>query len=176
MKNFKNLIYLKSSKRLIFEFICFNVFFVLACCSAYYAIGYGLTKEGMSGPGLYPAIISILCAFFAITESVFLVFKFFSQKNNPESSEIPDEIPDYFILDILWLKLGYYVLGLTFIIIFFNYLGFYLSTGLGLLLILFLAEKKSFALSLLVSVIMVVSCFVIFSVLLGIVFPLPLFY
>jgi Tripartite tricarboxylate transporter TctB family len=145
--------------------------------AGYVALGYGLWREGLSGAGLYPALVAFAGTLLAVAEAVRMLLapRVLDPFIGTDDLSLELDVPDYAIAGINWGKLSLYVLGLFILVGAFERLGFFIATGIALMVILYLAERRSLLSSVVATTVLLVASYLIFKVLLGIQFPAPFF-
>jgi hypothetical protein len=156
---------------------CLVVIAAIAAVTGYVALGYGLWRDGLSGAGLYPALAAFTGTVLAVAEAVRTLLA--PRPPDPpigtDDVSLETDVPDHVVAGIDWGKLSLYVLGLFILVGAFERLGFFIATSIALMVILYLAERRSLLSSVVATTILLVASYVIFKVLLGIQFPAPFF-
>jgi tripartite tricarboxylate transporter TctB family protein len=156
---------------------CLVVIAASFAVAGYVALGYGLWREGLSGAGLYPALAAFTGTLLTVAEAVrtFLAPHSLDPIIDAGDSSPGTDVPDYAVAGIDWKKLGLYFLGLIILVGAFERLGFFIATSIALMIILYLAERRSLLSSVVATTVLLAASYVIFKVLLGIQFPAPFF-
>jgi hypothetical protein len=156
---------------------CLVVIAAIAAAAGYVALGYGLWRDGLSGAGLYPALAAFTGTVLAVAEAVrtLLAPPPAEPSIGADDFSLETDVPDYAVTGIDWGKLSLYVLGLFILVGAFEPLGFFIATSIALMVVLYLAERRSLLSSVAATAILLVASYVIFKVFLGIQFPAPFF-
>ncbi len=135
------------------------------------SLGYGLWRDGLPGAGLYPAVIAFLCAACAGVEAVRTQKGYNSEAEAPAGAD--DEAPEWSVHGIVWSKLAIYAVSFVVLVLTFDFLGFFVSSGTATLIILLFAERVGIAKAAFVTAALLFASYAIFEILLGVHFPAP---
>lgn len=142
-----------------------------AAAAAYVAYGYGLSKDDLPGAGLYPAIVAIACVALALLEAVLTLGS--AKGGDAEEPYDNDDPPDWAMAGIQWRKLAVYLGAFALLLAGFRSLGFFVSAGAAIMVIMILAERWGWLRSLLITCGLLLSIHVIFVLGLQVQFPNP---
>ncbi|MDQ0137745.1 hypothetical protein J2T08_005689 [Neorhizobium galegae] len=145
---------------------------IAAICAvlAFLAFGYGPSRDGLPGPGLYPLIVASVAGFFALAEGL----RCFIQSRHeapPAVPPVPDpeeEPEEWSMLGIDWLKIAIYAAALIVQAIGMAIGHFFAAAFIAIALQLSIAEKRSLNSTIMVAVVLLTCSYMLFVWLLGV--------